>query len=139
MDRLFLKAKRQLGSPVDDARRLISTVSSRDAKLHHLYSRLQEKGGHKVHLDMTSELTQRMRIDHVFEDFMPKHLRASEPVLPKNFDCLKELIETYEENCDKLGDYGLKYVKYFVQKCESLPDAYDISDIKDKLIEACDH
>lgn len=126
LERFFKKSQRQLESPVEDKRKHISTVSSRDARFHHLYAHLQEKGGHKLHLDMTSELTARMRIDHVFEDFMPKHLRASGSVVPTNFECLKDLIDTYEEECGKLGDYGLKYVKYFVQTCETLPSAYDM-------------
>ena len=126
--------------PAADARKHISTVSSRDAKLHHLYAHISEKGGHKLHLDMTEELTQRMRIDHVFEDFMPLHLRASEQsVLPTNFDCLRQLVDTYEQSCGKFTDYGLKYVKYLVQTCESLPEAYNFNDISSRLIEACDH
>lgn len=88
---------------------------------------------------MTTEITQRMRIDHVFEDFMPLKLRASESMVPTNFECLKDLIDTYEEYCGPLGDYGLKYVKYFVQTCETLPSAYNMGDIKEKLRDACDH
>ena len=40
--------KRSLQSPAvnpEDVRKSISTVSSRDAKLHHLYAHLSEKGG----------------------------------------------------------------------------------------------
>jgi hypothetical protein len=55
--------KRKLAAPAvnpQDARKLVSTVSSRDAKLHHLYAHISEKGGHMVHLDMQAELTSRM-------------------------------------------------------------------------------
>lgn len=113
-ERFFKRAKLQASLNPQDIRKSISTVSSRDAKLHHLYAHLQEKGGHRVHLDMTTEITDRMRIDHVFEDFLPMHLRASERVLPTNFECLRGLMDTYENTCGPLGDYGLKYVKYFV-------------------------
>lgn len=88
---------------------------------------------------MAEEINTRMKIDHIFESILPTHLRSSETVLPRNFDCLKSLMDTYESACGKLGDYGLKYVKYFVQTCESLPDAYNMSHIAKKVLDACDH
>jgi hypothetical protein len=138
MDKFF-KTKRSLSSPIDDVRKSISTVSSRDAKLHHLYAHLQSKGGHKLHLDLSSELNSRMRIDHVFEEILPPRLRATEYHAPKNFACLKKLVAAYEEQCGAFGDYGLKYVKYLVQVCETLPDAFDFSNVTQKVLEACDH
>jgi legumain len=137
----FFRRKLQSPAPVDPEtfRKSISTVSSRDAKLHHLYAHLQEKGGHRVHLDMQQELTSRMMIDHVFEELVPSHLRSDEPVLPRNFACLKGLMDTYTAECGALGDYGLKYVKYFVQTCESLPEAYDFSHLARKIAVACEH
>jgi hypothetical protein len=77
-DKLIKKATRQLQAPVQvDAKRHMSAISSRDAKMHHLYSSLQTKGGHKVTIDLSSELNQRMRTDHVFEELIPHNLRAS--------------------------------------------------------------
>jgi hypothetical protein len=71
---LFNKAKLQVGleqampEPVDP-RKHVSTVSSRDAKLNHLYTIVQRRKSHKAQLDLSFEITNRMRVDHVFEAF----------------------------------------------------------------------
>lgn len=49
--------------------RHVSAIDTRDAKLHHLYAKTSTKGGHKVQLDLNTEVTRRMRVDHTFEDF----------------------------------------------------------------------
>jgi len=36
-----------------------------------------------------------------------------------NFDCLRNAMEIYEENCGKLTEFGLQYVRVFVNLCES--------------------
>jgi len=36
-----------------------------------------------------------------------------------NFDCLKTSIDTYESTCSKLGEFGLSYVRVFVNLCNS--------------------
>lgn len=46
-----------------------SAVSSRDAKLNHLYAKVMEEGTHIAHLEMSQELNNRMRADHIFEQF----------------------------------------------------------------------
>ena len=72
-----------------------------------------------------------MRTDHVFEEF--KSLSISNEFNdyhePKNFDCLRLLVDTYERACGKFDDYSLKYVKYLVNECETLPfeQAVDVS------------
>lgn len=35
-----------------------------------------------------------------------------------NFSCLRDVIDSYEQKCGKLSDYGLMYVKNFVEACE---------------------
>jgi len=34
-----------------------------------------------------------------------------------NFECLKATVESFETNCQKLSDYGLKYVKVMAHMC----------------------
>lgn len=61
-----------------------------------------------------------MRSDIVFEKFIElTGVDASEKVLPTDFDCLKEVIESHDGSCAKFDDYSLKYVKHIVQACES--------------------
>lgn len=48
----------------------MSSVSSHDVELHHLYSVLKVNGvGNKISLEINRELGNRMRTDHVFESF----------------------------------------------------------------------
>jgi len=78
-----------------------------------------------------------MRIDHVFESFKPEGLQDAY-VLPRNFDCLKKLMSTYDSSCGKMDDYGLQYVKYFVQACEALT-SNDFTELVTKVTVACSH
>ena len=44
-----------------------------------------------------------MRVDHVFEEFKqksgPEVINVRETVLPRNFDCLRALMNAYEDGC----------------------------------------
>lgn len=123
-DKLVKKAKRQLNTPEVDDNKHMSAVHSRDAKLHHLYATLQTKGGHKISIDLSSELNARMRTDHVFESLVPPMFRATtsgRTIRPRNFECLKKAVDTYEQKCGKFSDYDLKYVRQLVNLCETLP------------------
>ncbi len=101
-------------------RQHVSAVSSRDAILNYLYARVMTTGSHEAHLDMQEELTKRMKADHVFESFHGKALTDSQDFpLPRNFDCLRATMSSYETHCERFSDYSLKYVKYLVKACES--------------------
>lgn len=39
--------------------------------------------------------------------------------VPKDFDCLRFLIETFENKCMPFSEYGLGHVKYLVEFCET--------------------
>lgn len=86
-----------------------------------------------------------MRVDHVFEDYTgidvndKGMLKDTQFPLPRNFVCLKAMMDAYEANCSKMEDYDLKYVKYFVKDCESLPTNSAIELLVDKLRRSCDH
>jgi hypothetical protein len=73
-DRLFSHAVESSGlesqyDPLAE-RRHISAINTRDAKMHHLFAKVSNtKGNHKAQLDLSSEITRRMRVDHVFEQF----------------------------------------------------------------------
>ena len=41
-------------------------------------------------------------------------------MMTKDFDCYREYIQTYEENCGKASDYALKYFKVFAHECGTL-------------------
>lgn len=115
---LFNKAKLQTGLeqaiPDEyDAKKHVSAVSSRDAKLNHLYSVVQRKKTHKAQLDLSYEVTNRMRVDHVFESFNhatgadKAFAAANGSVRPTNFECLKQMVAAYDQACGKMDDYSL--------------------------------
>jgi len=148
-DKIFSLAKhnkRPSHEELPTAHRTYSSIDTRDALIHHLYAKVSTKRSHKVHLDLSSEVTRRMRVDHVFEDFgrIPDNdvdgqmtERVTPP--PRNFDCLKRLINFYEANCAKLQDYDLQYVKYLVEPCEKLEGVQGIEAIESRLKKSCDH
>lgn len=71
---------------------------------------------HKAQLDLAMELQRRMRVDHTFEEFksLSGVIDDNKSVLPRNFECLRKLIDVYELHCEKMDEYDLKYVTYFV-------------------------
>lgn len=146
-DVLFSKAKLlqtglEQALPSDetvDTKKHLSAVSSRDVKLNHLYAVVQRKKSHKAQLDLSFEVTQRMRVDHVFEAFNTATGAASQangPLRVSNFDCLKTLVSAYDNACGRFDDYSLQYVKFFVRACEStFPVAKLVSAVKS----SCSH
>lgn len=36
-----------------------------------------------------------------------------------HFDCMRDVMESYEQKCGRLSDYGLIYTKYFAEACEA--------------------
>jgi hypothetical protein len=85
-----------------------------------------------------------MRTDHVFEQFAGIHeqtennLKTEIIPLPRNFDCLKKLMEVYESACGgRMSDYDLQYVKYFVRECETLTVPSDIDRSIERLKISC--
>ena len=50
---------------------------------------------------------------------------------PKDFDCLRFLIETFESKCLPFNEYGLGHIKYLVEYCETSGR----SDIVDKALD----
>jgi hypothetical protein len=106
-NRLFAQKQELTDGYHPDGKKHMTALSSRDAKLHHLYATTTQRKSHKAQLDLTFEVTKRMRTDHVFEAFAPQGLQAGTPILPRNFDCLKTLMKSYDKECGKMDDYSL--------------------------------
>lgn len=59
------------------------------------------------------------RYDVTFKQFDTKlELNGNYDSANINFNCLREVIDSYELKCGKISDYGLMYVKNFVEACE---------------------
>jgi hypothetical protein len=98
---------------------------------------------HKLSLSLQMELGRRMRVDHVFDEFLaksspPEGNNDAPTVPPKNFKCLRRMMEVYEKSCgNKMDEYELQYVNVFVQECEKLPVPSAIDALIHRLQKAC--
>jgi len=101
-------------------------VDSRDIKLHQLYHNVKRDPSVENMKELQEELKMRTTTDERFQALFPHHLDAIKNKTypqPTDFDCLRNLIDTYEESCEKLNDYSLKWVSAFVAECEGLKSA----------------
>ncbi|CDW88179.1 peptidase c13 family protein [Stylonychia lemnae] len=132
-----------------------SSINSRDIKLHYLYTRifLDNYESPIYQLDLNQELNNRMRVDYVFEHFKnrvnqdPQNkndiIVPRQSVLPRNFDCLRQLVEAYEGQCGhQMDEYEMQYVRYFVQACEKTEmteenKSQKIHELREKIIDTC--
>jgi len=86
-----------------------------------------------------------MKTDHVFGQFARINENDEDRLMaeiippPRNFDCLKKLMEVYESSCGRMEDYDLQYVKYFVRECENLTVPAAIDGLILRLKKACQH
>jgi legumain len=116
-------------------------VDSRDVQLHYLYNRVMQDASPENHKALQAELDHRMKVDEYFAEVFPNHIEAvrkGTTPLPTDFDCYRKLVDTYEENCEKMDDFSLKYMKAFVAECEgmkSFPAAIEESVIR--ITKAC--
>jgi hypothetical protein len=40
-------------------------------------------------------------------------------VQPRNFNCLRYMVDAREKDCGKFSDYSLQFVRHFVHACET--------------------
>jgi len=97
-----------------------------------------ESPSHHTHLDLQEELDKRMKVDAVFESFTEGKV-ADDFHLPRNFDCLKTLVDKFETSCGKFDDYSLKYVKHLVNECETLKTPAGIVGSINRINSVCAH
>lgn len=112
-----------------------------------------------AHDDLANEIRHRMALDTAFfslfpeiyspEDEFDHHEQIDEleeedskakKSIPKDFDCLRFLMETFENKCMPFSEYGLGHVKYIVEFCETsstsqiVEKAMDMGDVCKSLI-----
>lgn len=90
---------------------------------------------------LNKEIAHRMKVDQIFETAFPRHIegiKRGDKFLPTDFECYRKMISHYEDNCEPISDYTLKYLKAFVAECEAMkvfPEMIDSS--LDKITKAC--
>lgn len=75
----------------------------------------------------------RKHINHVFHSFaqsLGMNRMEAENFAPKNFDCLRMMVDTYTEKCGAFNDYEMKFGSYLVAACEQFGNV-DGNTIKD--------
>jgi hypothetical protein len=93
------------------------------------------------------ELGKMLIVDEVFATFLGTYsgnvhqCRSSQGqecqdlFVPTDFDCLRSMIDTYEQTCGKFNDYSRGFIKYLVRECETPTMSHQAA--KDKLSDAC--
>ena len=88
-----------------------------------------------------------MMVDEVFAAFLDSYAsqlhqcrdldqgECQDQYVPKDFDCLRSMVATYEDNCGKFDDYSRKFIRYLVRECEDPSMSH--SEAKTKLKNAC--
>jgi hypothetical protein len=72
---------------------------------------------------LNKEIAHRMKVDKIFETAFPAHMegiKKGDKYLPTDFECYRKMIAQYENDCEPISDYSLKYLKAFVAECEAL-------------------
>lgn len=115
------------------ADRMVQKVSSREVTTHHLYQKaLNTPPNRKLKLRLMQELQTMMDVEETFAAFLnttvenlhvckdgDSHASCYEDVMiPKDFDCLRSLMQTYRDNCGPFTSYANNFIKYLVRECE---------------------
>jgi len=98
-------------------------LDSRDIQLHYLYNLVMTEPSKENNENLKNEITHRMVVDSRFETLFPQHIEAvknNTTPLPTDFECYRKLVDTYENSCEKMDEYSLKHMKYFVAECEGM-------------------
>ncbi len=127
----------------DDYGKKFSAINSRDAHVTHLYARTLNVPDdfHKATLDLSTELNRRMRVDHVFEQFLQVHNIDRKTSLPENitcFNCIRKVMDAWRDNCGYIYDYDLKYVRDIVLACDSATSS-DEEWLINSTLKVCSH
>jgi len=107
--------------------------------LNYLYANLVLDKTPEAKKALTHELNYRKHINHIFHAFaasLGMNTKAAPEILPKNFDCLRMMVDTYKEHCGVFKDYEMKFGSYFVAACEMHGDDHHKT-IQSNLIDAC--
>ncbi|CAM0943164.1 unnamed protein product [Alopecurus aequalis] len=137
----FLKLDVYMGAAASKSGRTLKdlsagAVSQRDADLLHFwhkYQRSAEGSSEKseAQKQLAEELARRSRLDNTVEmiggrlfgsEEGPRVLNAARPVgqaLVDDWDCLKSMVLSFEEQCGALGQYGLKHTRAFANMCNA--------------------
>lgn len=83
---------------------------------------------------LNEEIMMRKTFDDIFANIQTLH--ADVPMAnDTDFDCYKDMINFFENQCGRFTEYGMKYMRSFYDICQHKTDA--IIDAKKMVMEAC--
>lgn len=113
---------------------------SYDVKLRTLYSVFVRNPSDENSLALISEINYRKGITQTFQTISTlldptgaENLFASAASV-QNFDCLRASMETFEQQCGRLQEYGLQYVNVLVNACEV---GHSLAELNGAFAQAC--
>ncbi|XP_031502779.2 vacuolar-processing enzyme beta-isozyme [Nymphaea colorata] len=129
----------------------MEVVNQRDADLVFLWQKyMRAKEGtlekEAVQKQIAEVMAHRVRVDRSVEvishllfgkDVAPKLvnvIRSPEQPIVDDWDCLKSMVEAYEEECGSLGQYGMKHMRVFANVCNQ---GVPMGVIRAACVEAC--
>lgn len=134
-----------VSNPKEVERKNKFAVDSRDIKLTYLYTLVMREPTPENHQALADEIAYRMKVDKTFGEIYPQFMSAVKtgeyPAITE-WDCYKQMIEDFEENCFKVDDYAMKYLGAMVHQCQgqnSTPElmAQGMLSTKAKMAEVC--
>lgn len=71
--------------------------------------------------EMREEMVLMQKFDHIFTHVQEEfHLTGNYNPYNINHECLRETMEIFQQKCGRFSDYGLFYVKFLAEACESV-------------------
>lgn len=102
--------------------------------MHYLYYKHLRENTNESAEALKEEIDEREELDAIFTDFDNLlGLNNATPATPTNFECLRDVMETYEAECGKFSEYGLKKIRSMVNACESNTDRGTVKRVIHKL------
>ena len=100
-------------------------ISKREYKLRMLINRHAALMTAETQAELNTEILSRKFFDDIF--FKIKAMNHEVPrATNTNFDCYKDMINTFETACGRFSDYGMQYMEVFYNLCNTQKDTFPV-------------
>jgi legumain len=96
-----------------------ASMNSRTMKLQSLSAIYATERSPEVFREMSEEMASMQRYDTAFKNFDTElKLNGKYDSANIEFECLRTVVDSHEQQCGRLSDYGLQFVKNMAEACE---------------------
>lgn len=96
-----------------------ASMNSRTMKLQSLSAIYATERSPETFQEMSEEMVSMQRYDSAFKNFNTDlKLNGEFDSANIDFECLREVVDSHEQQCGRLSDYGLQFVKNMAEACE---------------------